>query len=361
MMNRMTHWAQRNFGDPDVLALYILLAVAILVFIFLGDIIMPVVASIVIAYLLQGGVRVLERLHFPHILAVIVLYVFFLALVCLALLVILPHLWRQLSTMVNDLPHTLGRLQVLLMSLQARYPTYFSPLQFQELLGEFKLELARFGQVLVSISLASISSLFAVIIYLVLVPLLVYFFLMDNQLILNWLAKYVPKNRRLISSVWKEVNHQIGNYVSGKFLEMVIVWVVCYAVFALMGLQYAMVLSALVGLSVIVPYAGAVLVTVPVLIIAFLQWGWTGSFAYLIIAYSIIITLDANILVPLLFAEAVALHPIAIILATLVFGRLWGFWGVFFAIPLAILLKAVLNVLPVSKLHRSVKPESKAV
>jgi putative permease len=213
----------------------------------------------------------------------------------------------------------------------------------EQLLAEFRLELASVGQNVLSASVSSIPSIIAVVIYLVLVPLLVYFFLMDRYRITRWLKHYLPTQRRLISQVWSEVYAQIGNYVRGKVLEMIIVWIVCYMAFVLLGLQYAMLLSALVGLSVIIPYIGAVVVTVPVLVIGFLQWGWGTHFISLLITYSVIIALDANILVPLLFSEAVDLHPVAIIIAILVFGGLLGFWGVFFAIPLATLVKAILH------------------
>ena len=87
-------------------------------------------------------------------------------------------------------------------------------------------------------------------------------------------------------------------------------------------------------------------VTVPVCLIALFQWGWSDQFIYLMAVYGIIQTLDGNVLVPLLFSEAVSLHPVAIICAVLLFGGLWGFWGVFFAIPLATLFKAVLDAWP---------------
>jgi putative permease len=116
--------------------------------------------------------------------------------------------------------------------------------------------------------------------------------------------------------------------------------------FSAFGLNYAMLLGVLVGLSVIIPYIGATVVTVPVLIIAWFQWGWTVDFAWLSVAYFVIQALDGNVLVPLLFSEVVNLHPVAIIVAILVFGGLWGFWGVFFAIPLATLVQAVLTAWP---------------
>jgi putative permease len=102
------------------------------------------------------------------------------------------------------------------------------------------------------------------------------------------------------------------------------------------------------GLSVMIPYVGATLVTFPVLGVAYVQWGGSqgDEFMYVIIAYSLIQAIDGVMLVPLLFSEAVNLHPIAIIVAILFFGGVWGFWGVFFAIPLATLVKAVLTAWP---------------
>jgi putative permease len=76
------------------------------------------------------------------------------------------------------------------------------------------------------------------------------------------------------------------------------------------------------------------------------QFGWSGDFALVMVIYGVIQFIDGNILVPLLFSEAVNLHPVAIITAILLFGGLWGLWGVFFAIPLATLIKAVINAWP---------------
>ena len=124
-------------------------------------------------------------------------------------------------------------------------------------------------------------------------------------------------------------------------------WFVSYVTYKTMGLNYALLLSVLMGLQVVIPYIGATLVTFPVLGVAYFQWGLSGdNFLYILIAYSIIQALDGVILVPVLFSEAVNLHAIAIIVAILFFGGLWGFWGVFLAIPLATVVKAVLTAWP---------------
>ncbi len=349
MVQYITKWFKQYFANTEIAVFWLFSLFVVLAFVFFGKMLAPVLASIVLAYLLQGLVGRLERWKVPHWLAVTLAFSLFIGCVVIALLGLLPLLWRQLSNMVNQLPGALDKSQAFFASLPLRYPQYVSTDQVQQGIVEFKTSLTHISQSVLSASLSSIPDIIVVTVYLVLVPLLVYFFLMDRIRILHWFERFLPKNRHLIDKIWHEVYGQIGNYVRGKALEMFIVWIVCYIVFILMGLQYAMLLSVLVGVSVIIPYIGAVLVTVPVLIVAFLQWGWGVDFAYLMLAYGIIIALDANILVPLLFSEAVDLHPVAIIIAVLIFGGLWGFWGVFFAIPLATLVKAIINGLSSKK------------
>src|SRR5690606_21845936 len=161
-----------------------------------------------------------------------------------------------------------------------------------------------------------------------------------------WFSQYMPRDRYLWTRVWLEVDVQIGNYVRGKFFEVTVLLAASYVTFSLMGLNYSLLLAVLMGLSVIIPYVGATLVTFPVMIVAFFQWGLTDDFWYLLLAYGIIQALDGVVLVPLLFSGVVNLHPIAIIVAILFFGGFWGVWGVFFAIPLSTLVKAVLAAWP---------------
>ena len=161
-----------------------------------------------------------------------------------------------------------------------------------------------------------------------------------------WYAGFLPKERHLSTKVWQDVNKKIASYVRGKFAEILIVWSISYVTFVFLQLNYAMLLSFLVGISVIVPFVGAAVVTIPIAFIAYFQWGFGTEFAYVLVSYLVIQFLDGNLLVPILFSEVVNLHPVAIITAVLVFGGIWGIWGVFFAIPLATLIHAVINAWP---------------
>ncbi|NIR30573.1 MAG: AI-2E family transporter [Gammaproteobacteria bacterium] len=346
MFHIIKNWYEEYFSDPQVAILALLLIAGFAVVITFGDMLAPVLASIIIAYLLEGGVVQLERRHVPRILAVILVFIAFMTFLVFLLLGLLPLLSRQATQLIGELPNMLAKGQELLMRLPERYPEFFSQEQVQELGAAIRVELGELGKRVVSMSVSSVMGVITLLVYLILMPLLVFFFMKDKHRILGWLTAYMPRDSALATEVWREVDSQIGNYVRGKFWEILIVWWVTYIVFSVLGLNFAMLLSALVGISVIVPFIGAAVVTIPVAAVAYFQWGVTPDFWILVAAYLVIQALDGNALVPLLFSEVVDLHPIAIIVAVLVFGGVWGFWGVFFAIPLATLVQAVLKAWP---------------
>ena len=346
MANAISAWFERHFSDPQVIGLAAVLVGGFAIIYLAGEMLTPVIASVVIAYLLEGLVGLLERKRVPRLAAVLVVFVAFMTTLIFVMFGLLPLLSRQATQLLQQLPTMLGRGQELLLALPHTYPDLFSEQQVVDLINQIRAEAVNIGQNVVQASLSSVLGILTLLVYLILMPLMVFFFLKDKATIVAWVKHFLPEDRRLASQVWADVDVQIGNYVRGKFIEIVIVWVVTYVTFAVMGLQFSMLLGVLVGLSVVIPYVGAVTVTFPVAVIAYFQWGLTSDFAYVMIAYAIVQALDGNVLVPLLFSEVVNLHPIAIITAVLVFGGLWGFWGVFFAIPLATVVQAVLKAWP---------------
>ncbi len=358
MTNVINRWFKKYFSDPEGVILAFLLVLGFAVVIFMGEMLAPLLAGVVLAYLLEGVVGAIESRNIVRMPAVIVVFTLFVAFLVFIVLGLLPLLSGQITQLIEKLPDMIARGQQALLRLPENYPNFISEEQVNQLFSEMGAAVRGLGQQAVTVSLASISGVFGLLVYLVLVPVLVFFFLKDKHLIVNWITSYLPQERGLATRVWREMDHQIGNYVRGKIAEILVVGVTTYVVFAFMGLQYAMLLGALVGLSVIIPYIGAAAVTLPVALIAYFQWGWTADFAYLMLAYGIIQALDGNVLVPLLFSEAVNLHPVAIIASILVFGGLWGFWGVFFAIPLATLVKAVIMSWPRSSEEKELVQEA---
>jgi putative permease len=348
-MELLKDWFRRSFSDPQVVILGLFLVIGFAVVIGLGAWLAPMFASIIIAYLLEAVVVQLQRLGLPRMAAVILVFLLFIAVLFFLFFGLVPLVSRQLTQLVQQFPSYLTTGQDLLRQLPEAYPQLVSQAQIDDLIKQLGQEVAGLGQRLLGWSLSSVGSLISLLVYLVLVPVLVFFFLKDKDLMIGWIAARLPRERSLVNRVWGEAEGQIANYVRGKVMEIFIVGSVTYVTFILLDLDYAALLATIVGFSVLVPYVGAAVATLPIAVVAYFQWGWGWDFGQVMIAYAIIQALDGNLLVPLMFSEVVNLHPVAIILAILVFGGLWGFWGIFFAIPLATLVKAVINAWPKSQ------------
>ncbi len=352
-MEIVRQWYRRYFTDPQVIILALLLVAGFAVVLTFGEMLAPVLASVVIAYLLDGIVEKLQRWGANRLAAVLFVIVCLLAFLLFATLGLLPLLARQITQLFHQLPAMISKGQELLLALPDRYPNFISEQQVSNLTSAVGTELAGQGQNILTLFFPSLFGLITIVVYVVLMPVLVFFFLKDKDKIVSWFGGYLPTDRGLSTEVWRDVNSQIANYVRGKVWEIFVVGAITYSTFTLMGLQYSVLLATLVGLSVIIPYIGAAVVTLPIAVIAFFQWGWSADFGYILLAYGVIQALDGNVLVPLLFSEVVNLHPVAIIVAVLVFGGIWGFWGVFFAIPLATLVQAVLKAWPARHEHQA--------
>lgn len=343
MFSVFGRWYKRKFSDPDAAMLLILILISSALLLLWGDMLMPVIVAAVIAYLLDWPVTQLNRMGLGRSPAVgLVLLCFILIMVLLAVGLV-PVVTKQSVSLAQELPTIWQNAQSWLLTLPDKYPEYVQFSHIYEMMEGANQRLVDFGEQALSASIGSITSVAALLIYFILVPLMVFFMLKDKQYFTDSISRILPKERRLIAQVGNEMNVQIANYIRGKVIEIIIVGAVSCVTFAIMDLRYALLLGVLVGLSVLIPYIGAAVVTIPVGVVAMFQWGISPEFWYLMIAYGIIQALDGNLLVPILFSEAVSLHPLYIIIAVLFFGGLWGFWGVFFAIPLATLVKAVVT------------------
>ena len=346
MIEFIQQWYRRHFSDPQVALLAVLLIAGFAVIFIAGDVLAPLLVAVVMAYVLDGAVEWLVGLGAPRVLAVIGVFLVFLGLLLGVTIWLLPLLIHQAAQFFSEVPQMANKGQTLLMQLPERYPEFVTRDDITSLIGQVRSGLGTFGQRVVSLSIRSVMNLLTILVYMVLVPVLIFFLLIDKQKIFDWASSFLPTDRALSLRVWREMNIKISSYMRGKMVEIVLVWLVTYITFSLLNLNYAMLLAVVVGLSVIIPYVGAAVATFPVALIAYFQWGFSMELLYVLVAYSVIQFFDGNLLVPLLFSEAVNLHPVAIIAAVLVFGGFWGVWGVFFAIPLATLIQSVINAWP---------------
>ena len=344
----------RRLHDPQVAAMVAALLLGTMVLLFLGPALAPYFTAIVVAYLLEGMIRSLQRIRFPRMLAVLLVFSLFLLVLNILLLKLLPTLATELANISNEIPNITKLLKELVSRATASASGFVNP-EFAE---NMLLHLVETSQEMVSESvpllLMGVPGLISVALYLVLVPFLVFFFLKDKGILLAAFSRYLPNERTLLNRVFREVNAGVGGYIRGKFWEMLLLGAVSYVAFMLIHFKYAFLVGILTGLSVLIPFLGLAVVTIPVALLGVFQWGLTWEALNPLIVYGILQMIDGNIVAPMILGETVKVHPTTIMLAVLLFGSLWGVLGVFFAVPLVVLVKSVLEILvPVTQPQES--------
>ena len=346
MIKLIKDWYTDNFTDPNQVSLALVLIFSIIVTYILVQTIAPILVAIVLAYMLEGLVQHLMKIttatrHF----SVIIVFFLFLIISILTLFMLLPLLLDQLTLLVKSLPEIFNKSKQLILGFYDENE-YIPKDYIDNIFLGLQGETSKVGNSIFTFSLASAGGLFAIIVYAILVPIMIFFMLFDKETINSWIARFFPKKLELTRRAYSELNLKIGNYIRCKFIEIMIVWISSFILFFVLGLNYSLLLSFLCGLSVIIPYVGMIAVTIPIILVAYFQWALGSEFWYVIIGHLLIQAVDGNVVVPILFSDAVNIHPFAILLSILFFVSVWGIWGVFFAIPLAVLISTILNVWP---------------
>jgi len=346
MFNHLSNIFKRIFSNEETIVFSLIILLTLIIFSLFIGVLTPFIISVIVAYLLVGLQKKIETYNVSQNLATILAFSIFIIIGAAMFVWLIPLLYVQLQSFVLDIPRLFNEFLNFISTLPATFPDLVESDQISIFFQAVSSELSSITQNIVKSSISGIQSTITVLLYIILFPILVYFFLFDRKNIIEGCLKIIPGDRAMLSQVWSEMDIQLSNYVRGKVLEIFIVGTTAAVLFASFGLNYGALLAVLVGLSVLIPYVGAFSITIPIVIIGILQFGLGSQFYLLIGLYLLLQFLDGNLLVPIIFSEAVKLHPIVIILAVFLFGSMFGFWGVFFSIPLATFIKAVWNAWP---------------
>ncbi|MFL2699071.1 MAG: AI-2E family transporter [Gammaproteobacteria bacterium] len=348
MLNELNKVLKKIFSNEETIVFSLGILLFFIIISYFGSILTPFLISVVVAYLLVGLQKKIQSYNVGENVSLIITFSIFIITGAALIVWLVPLLYIQLQAFVLDVPNLFNNFLDFMSDLPAKFPELVSSEQIAVFFQAVSEEISVIAQNIVKSSISGIQSTITILLYIILFPILVFFFLFDRKNIINGALKIIPGKREMFSNVWSEMDIQLSNYVRGKTIEIFIVGIVAAIIFSSLGLKYSALLSVLVGLSVIIPYVGAFLVTIPVVIVGLLQFGLGTQFYLLVGLYLLLQALDGNLLVPLIFSETVKLHPVVIILAVFIFGSMFGFWGVFFSIPIATFIKAVWNAWPSS-------------
>ena len=325
MFDQINKLFNKLFSNEESLIFSLLILAFLLVLYFFGGLLTPFIISLIFAYLLIGLTKNLIKYGLTELVSLIISYVIFLLSGIGFLVWLIPLIFQQTQAFFIEVPVWLNNFRSFIENLVQSNQELVSSDQISSFFTEFIGRLSSISQGVLDASISGIQDTLVFSIYLIMIPVLVFFFLFDKERIVRGFLMLLPKKREMLSEVWIEMDDQLSNYVWGKGVEILIVGFAAAVIFGIMGLNYTALLSIIVGVSVLIPYVGAFLATIPVVVVAFLQFG-IGFDLYMIVGlYLLLQALDGYLLVPILFSDAVKLHPVVIMLAVFVFGGIFGF------------------------------------
>ena len=187
-----------------------------------------------------------------------------------------------------------------------------------------------------------VRTVFSLALYTAAVPMLAFFMLKDREKYAGALTRILRrKGGRAASDFAVNVAHVLSGYVLGELFVVLITACITTAGLLILQVPYSYVLGPLAGLCVLLPYVGVILSTTPALFVAFLGTDEPFLALKVILFYSVVQFLEGKVLTPFIVGSRVKLHPLAVLVAFLFWGILWGLPGAILAVPLTATVKVV--------------------
>lgn len=311
----------------------------------------PVALSLLAAYLLDPFIDRLEQRKIPRTLGILALLAAAILLVGLALLVIVPVLVDQISTLSGNLPEYVARtrewINATALPFLERMGFDVRPEALSEALFGEQQQAGATVQRILGGALEVTSGAYAVLAQLLnilLIPIITFYLLKDYDAMASWTMGLIPPRKRaLVREVGADLGAAVGNFLRGQLAVSLIIAVLYGIGFAIIGLQYAALLGLAAGVLSLVPYVGSVLTAVLAALVAILGPSPWSHLLGVVVIYGAVQLLDANIITPKVMGDRVGLHPVVVLIAILVFATLLGFVGLLIAVPLTAMIKVGLD------------------
>ncbi|WP_404453148.1 AI-2E family transporter [Virgibacillus necropolis] len=301
------------------------------VFSFLWSIFFPFLLSLFIAYLLYPIVQRIHSLNIPKGLAILIIYVLFFGGIIFAVNRIYPLFVMQLTDLSEQLPEFITTYKKWIYQLYES--TAFLPEMVHDKMDGLFLKIESGMENMVSKLVTSITKIFDIIIVITVIPVLVFYFLKDTKRIKDWLKKWIPsKYHQRAHEVLYSIDKSLGNYIRGQLLVSLFVSITTFTCFYFLDLKYALVLAIIMGVTNFIPYFGPIIGALPALAIALTVS--TKLVLFVLLTVFVIQLIESNLLSPYIVGKSIHIHPVAIIFALLVGGKIGGVIGLLLAVPL---------------------------
>ncbi|MFC2948441.1 AI-2E family transporter [Virgibacillus sediminis] len=310
------------------------------VFSFAINLLAPFLLSCLLAYLLYPVVQKLHKWDIPRTAAILLIYVLFFGGTAYAVYRVYPAAVHQLQDLNQQLPVFIDMYQDLIYQLYEY--TSFLPETIHDKMDQWIARVESGLENLLDKLVGGFTKIFDMILFLTVIPVLVFYFLKDYGILTGFFKKFIPgKYRPQISHMAHAIDESLGNYIRGQLLVCLFVGLASWIAFQLLGLKYALLLAIIMGLTNIIPYFGPIIGAVPAVAIALTMSGHLVIFALL--AIFAIQVIEGNLLSPYIVGKSIDIHPVAIIFVLLLGGQLFGIIGMIIAVPALTIGKVIIS------------------
>jgi predicted PurR-regulated permease PerM len=339
------HSSSMSFLTPQRMqaALWIGLGVLLLLLMYLlAPVLAPFALAAIIAYLLAPGVDWLARRHLPRWSAVLLMILLAVLVVFGLLLILIPVFRQEMSALQAQLPNLVNKLNAVVSPKLAEWFNMDIRFDSQLLKQLFADQVAGQEDFVATVAArirAGGVALIGVVGILVLVPVVLFYVLLDFHAIRDRFEELIPRRWHAQTvSFLAETDGLLSQFLRGQLTVMLALAVYYSAALAVTGSPTALPIGILTGLLVFIPYVGYALGLTLALLAAILQFeSWYGVIAVAVV-YGIGQMVESFFLTPRLVGERIGLHPLAVIFALLAFGQVFGFFGVLLALPASAVL-----------------------
>lgn len=302
----------------------------------------PFVWGALIAYLMVRPVMFLEQKGFTRTAAIVLVLLMVTVIILLVGWLLLPAFLREITSLSEQLPLYLGGSRDWFLEIQHRYRQVYLPETVRQALDDAMVNLQIAVEDYLRGVLAGMIKGCSDFFTLIFAPILAFYFLRDLEGIKRALVFILPPRwRNDVLALLGEIDVVLISFIKGNLLVCFIVGALAAVTLSVLGVNFALTLGVIIGISDLVPYLGPVIGGIPAVAIA-----WTQSprlAFYVIVLIFLIHQVEGSIIAPKILGDSVGLNPLLVIFALLAGGELWGGWGLLVAVPLAAVLKVVIR------------------
>ncbi len=300
----------------------------------------PFLFAVLLAYLLSPFVEALEKRRVPRTLAILIIYSLFIAALVMAGVYAVPAIVNEVNGLIKQLPTLTQQVQDFLVRVEEQFNHFNLPPTVTEALNNNIMKLQVYLDRLLSAIPQFILNLFGRIVAIILIPILSFYMLKDIELIKQSLLNLVPGGHRgRIVALLSRIDDKLGAWIRGQLTVGFIVGFLTFVGLEVVGMDFALVLGTLVGITNIIPYFGPIIGAAPALLLGLMRSPL--MFVKVLIVQVVAQQLESNLITPQILGRQLGLHPLLIIFALLLGAQFGGVVGLLFAVPITAVIREI--------------------